>query len=124
MGLPDKRQREIVERCRFLRRTERTIVSPEEFLESLAASAQRGYAIDDGEDERQGRCVAASIWGNQGEVVAAIGLSGTLSQAPAHKIDSIGRLVRDAADRVSRRLGFETEPSAGSDSLSIERNQA
>ena len=121
MGLPEARRRDIVAGYNFVRRTERTISEPQELLESLAASAERGFAVDDGEDERQGRCVAAPIFGSQGEVTAAIGLSGTLSQAPAHKIDTIGRVVRDAAARISRRLGYEPETT---DIVSVERSRA
>ncbi len=41
------------------RRTDRTITDLSLFADDLLASARRGYAVDDAEDELEGRCVAA-----------------------------------------------------------------
>jgi DNA-binding IclR family transcriptional regulator len=87
-------------------RTERTITRLESLIEDLALSAARGYAIDDAEDEAEGRGVAAAIWGADGQVVASIGLAGTLQQLDLRRIDGIGKLVSNYATRVSQRLGY------------------
>src|SRR5712664_4248447 len=58
----------------------KTIVTLPHLLEELAAIRRRGYAIDDEEHAVGVRCGAAPVFAAGGEVVAAIGVSGTVSQ--------------------------------------------
>jgi DNA-binding IclR family transcriptional regulator len=67
---------------------------------------QRGYAIDDAEDEGQGRCVAAPVRNDDEKVVAALGLAGTLVQVDLDRIDALGKLVKNYAGQIAERLGY------------------
>lgn len=91
----------------LIRRTERTITSLDALLEELRQSNERGYAVDDIEDEPEGRAVAAPIYNGQGKAVASLGVAGSLSQLEFSRVDAIGKLVRNYAERSSQRLGHD-----------------
>lgn len=82
------------------RRTPYSIVDPRQFVRQLADVRRRGYSFENEETQLGVRCVAAPIHDGDGGV-AAISLCSTQQLNPtAH-----GRLVRDAAAQISRRLG-------------------
>lgn len=91
------------------RRTPRSIISTDALLEELRRSAQRGYAIDDAEDEGQGRCVAAPVYNDEQRVVAALGVSGPLVQVDLDRIDALGKLVKNYAGQIAERLGYRRD---------------
>lgn len=83
----------------------RTIVTLPHLFEELAAICRRGYAIDDEEHAIGVRCVAAPVFSASGEVVAAIGVSGTVSQLNDDYLHSLGKIVQMAALKLSAQLG-------------------
>jgi DNA-binding IclR family transcriptional regulator len=85
--------------------TPNTITTIPRLMAELAKTRQRGYAIDDEEHEARVRCVAAPIFAASGEVVAAIGVSGTAGQLSDDAIVKIGNLVRSTALKFSAQLG-------------------
>ncbi|GAB4437937.1 MAG: IclR family transcriptional regulator [Anaerolineae bacterium] len=82
--------------------TPTTITDVDTLLEQLDEVRQRGYAIDLGEREHEVYCVAAPIRAANGEVIAAISVSG-----PAYRMESqieeegLGRIVHEAARSIS-----------------------
>ncbi len=87
------------------RKTDRTITTIEGFLEELGQCRNRGFAIDDGEDENDGCCVAAPVLSSEDQVIAAVGLSGTVTQIDAQRKEAIGKLIRNYARQISARSG-------------------
>ncbi len=83
----------------------RTIVTLPHLLEDLAAIRRRGYAIDDEEHAVGVRCAAAPVFSASGEVVAAIGVSGTVSQLNDDYLPSVGKIVQTSALKLSALLG-------------------
>ena len=83
----------------------KTIMSFPRLLSELAAMRQRGYAIDDEEHAVGVRCVAAPVFAASGDVVAALGVSGTVSQISDQYLASLGNIVRTAAVKLSAQLG-------------------
>lgn len=71
----------------------------------LETVRQRGYAIDHEEHALGVRCVAASEFSATGEVVAALGVSGTVSQLNDDYLPSLGKIVHSAALKLSAQLG-------------------
>ena len=112
MHLPEPEIRALCPPSSLVRRTPRSITSVDALLEELRRSAQRGYAIDDAEDEGQGRCVAAPVYNDEQKVVAVLGLAGTLVQVDLERIDALGKLVKNYARQIAERLGYgrTTEP--------------
>src|SRR5882724_2970570 len=91
MSLAQDEVTRICQPATMVRRTERTITSLDVLIPELRNSAERGYAIDDVEDEGEGRGVAAPIFEEQGKVVASLGVAGSLSQIEFGRFDEIGR---------------------------------
>lgn len=85
--------------------TPNTITSLRGLLAELEETRRRGYAIDDEEHEARVRCVAAPVFAPGGEVVAAIGVSGTSGQISDDLLPKIGALIRSAALKFSAQLG-------------------
>lgn len=110
MYLPASEVRRLVGPGPLVRRTDRTITDVDSLIANLAEYATRGYAVDDGEDEAEGRGAAAAIWGSDGRVVASLGLAGTLQQTDPSRMDGIGRLIRNYALQVSQKLGYQPGP--------------
>lgn len=89
-------------------RTSQTITSPEELQAEVARIKDRGYSIDDVENEEGIRCVAAPIFGHDGSPIAAISLAGPADRLTLASTDELGPLVAEAAIEVSRQLGFHS----------------
>jgi len=91
----------------LVRRTENTITDPILLREHLKTVRKQGYAIDDEENEKGIRCVAAPIYNEIGKTVAAISIT-----APAFRVtkkviqDTLKREVTETALRISERLGY------------------
>ncbi len=104
-SLPPDELGRIIDGWPLSRLTANTIISKDALIDHLAETLARGFSIDHEEMEIGLRCVGAPVRDQSGEVVAAIAVS-----APRHRlnddgIDRLGRLVRDAADAISSRLG-------------------
>jgi IclR family acetate operon transcriptional repressor len=85
--------------------TRNTITTLPRLMAELRKTRERGYAIDDEEHEARVRCIAAPVFAATGEVVAAIGVSGTAGQISDDAMPKIGNLVRSTALKFSAQLG-------------------
>ena len=103
--LDEELVQEIMSRHRVAPASSKSILKLPQLLQELAITRQRGYAIDDEEHAVGVRCVAAPILAASGEVVAAIGVSGTASQLNDEHLPKIGNLIRSAALKLSSQLG-------------------
>lgn len=98
--------RERVLRGRLVPYTRRTIATLPELRAHLDAIRAAGHATTLGELERGLHSAAAPVRDGDGQVVAAIVVSGPEYRLPKDSLDAVGRQVRDAADAVSLRLGW------------------
>ena len=91
----------------LLKRTENTITDPGRLREHLSIVRTQGYAIDDEENEKGIRCVAAPIYNEVGKPVAAMSISGPAFRITKKVIqESLKKEVMETALKVSQRLGF------------------
>ena len=91
----------------LLRRTENTMTDPVQLREHLKLVRKQGFAIDDEENERGIRCIAAPICNEVGRVVAAISISGPAFRVTKKVIqESLKKEVMETAFKISQRLGF------------------
>jgi DNA-binding IclR family transcriptional regulator len=82
----------------FARYTPNTIVSPSALRREVARVRKAGYALDDEEEEIGVRCVAVPVLREPGIFLAALSLSGTLSQIPLRSVETqVARLRKCAA---------------------------
>jgi DNA-binding IclR family transcriptional regulator len=86
--------------------TVNTITNTLKLRHELEATRQRGYAVDDEEREEGVRCVAAPIFNANGDVIAAISISGPAGRFPIARMEDLGVLVTNAAAQVSANLGY------------------
>jgi DNA-binding IclR family transcriptional regulator len=87
--------------------TEKTITSPEALEREIEATRQRGYGIDDEEMEAGVRAVSAPIRNRDGTVVAVMSMPGPTSRMTSDRVPEIAVALGEAADAVSRRLGWQ-----------------
>jgi len=91
----------------LLKRTENTITDPGRLREHLSIVRAQGYAIDDEENEKGIRCVAAPIYNEVGKPVAAMSISGPAFRITKKVIqESLKKEVMETALKISQRLGF------------------
>lgn len=86
--------------------TEHTIVDFKEFKEHLQLVKERGYAIDEQENEIGIRCIGASILDHKGAVCGAISISGSTISFTEDKIKEFSRLIIEYKNKISRELGY------------------
>src|SRR5215471_3199765 len=87
------------------RLTEKSIIRASDLFRELAAVRRQGYAVDD-EEARMGlRCVAAVVYSDCSEPLAAISVSGMTSRVTDDRLPLLGRIVRDAATELTLALG-------------------
>jgi DNA-binding IclR family transcriptional regulator len=87
-------------------RTAATVTDVAEARERLVEIRRQGFAVDDVENEEGIRCVAAPILDHQAQPVAGISISGPEHRVTRERVDALAAAVRDAAERVSRGLGY------------------
>ncbi len=87
--------------------TENTIVDRAEFIRHLKEVAKRGYALDNEEYNLGVRCVAFPVKDYTGRVVGAIAVCGPSFRMTDDFLKTkIIPVVKDAGEKVSKRLGF------------------
>ena len=86
-------------------RTPNTITTAERLHAELRAIRERGYAVDDVENEPEIRCVAAPIHDHGGAVTTAVSVSGPASRLTSERVPEIGALLTAATASITARLG-------------------
>ncbi|MGE3872009.1 MAG: IclR family transcriptional regulator [Parvibaculaceae bacterium] len=95
--------------------TENTIRTPERLRRDLDAIRKTGFAVDNEENSIGIRCVAAPIFDDLGEAVAAISVSGPSSRMIDDRIGFLGEQVRAASISVTQLFGGIPKFSLASD---------
>jgi IclR family acetate operon transcriptional repressor len=90
------------------RRAINTITNPGELREELRRTRDRGYSLDDVENEDAIRCTGAPVFDHTGRVQAGISIAGPATRMTLERLHELGPQVRAQADLVSARLGFGT----------------
>jgi DNA-binding IclR family transcriptional regulator len=105
--LPAEALARIVEEKGLPKRTGNTITDYNQLKEHMTLVRKQGYAVDDEENERGIRCVAAPIFNEAGKAVAAISVSGPAFRVTKKSVqEKLKKEVMETALRISQRLGF------------------
>lgn len=86
--------------------TAHTITSWAEWTETLSEVREKGYGTNIEELEYGFHAVAAAIRDREGRTPAAISVGGSAHRLTTERIPELGKAVREAAARVSERLGY------------------
>ncbi|HQF70279.1 MAG TPA: IclR family transcriptional regulator [Promineifilum sp.] len=92
--------------------TAHTLVDAERLRACLAEQRHAGYAVAAEELEVGFVAVGAALLDARGYPVAAISLGGTRARLTDERVPAIGGLVRAAAGRISRQLGYRPDSLA------------
>ena len=95
--------RALLGRTGMTARTGHTITTPEGFAEELERTRERGYALDDEEQEMGVRCVAVAVPGAPQRV--AVSMSGPLSRMGDDVVERAAPLLSKAAAAIAAELG-------------------
>ncbi|WP_165966430.1 IclR family transcriptional regulator [Actinomadura sp. 7K507] len=93
------------------RRTDRTVTDEQALLAELHRCRERGYSVDDAENEPGIRAVGAPVLDYRGRPVAALSVAGPEQRIPAAHLDELGRATAEAARELSSRLGYSPHRS-------------
>lgn len=109
-ALPEDRAVGVLRRAGLPRYTDHTITDLDELLAELDATRDRGWAVDEGEQELGVRCVAVPVH-QHGRVVAAVSLSGPAGRFRGAAAPGLVEDMARVAERLSTQvLGGEDEP--------------
>jgi IclR family transcriptional regulator, acetate operon repressor len=102
-GLPEERVAVILESEGMARLTDKTITDRESFFAELREVHRRGFALDNGENEPDGRCVAVPL--PRTRLPAAISLSAPASRFPLRRVNEVAEALSDMASRLAADFG-------------------
>jgi IclR family acetate operon transcriptional repressor len=105
-ALPPAEAQRILERSELQKRTSRTLTTVPQLMQELASSRERGYAIDDEEDNEGVACIGACVFDRSGSAAGAISVTGLKPRDWQSRIDELAERVRQCAGSVSRQLGY------------------
>ena len=86
------------------RMTDRTIDNTEQLRREITIVSEQGYALDNEEAERGGRCIAAPIHDETGQVIAALSITGPTSRIQLDSVDEYAQIVKRVASKVTEAL--------------------
>jgi DNA-binding IclR family transcriptional regulator len=104
---------EVQERAfRSLRRfTDNTITDAQELRRRLEEIRRQGYAFSNGTWHPEGAALAAPVRSQAGDVVGSLSVAAP-TQRLARRVAEVSRLVRGAAEEISRAAGQTPAPTA------------
>jgi IclR family transcriptional regulator, acetate operon repressor len=107
-AVPGKRLSKIMQQRGMPRLTVKTITAPAALRADLDRVRALGYALDDEEHHAGSRCIAAPIFDETGDVIAAVSASGPIVRIDEETIPRLGALVSQTAREISAALGAKT----------------
>lgn len=88
-------------------RTKNTITNLDDFFMELQRIRELGVSIDNEENEKYIKCVAAPIYDISGNVIAAISASGLVVHFTEDNIKDLALLVKTTANNISHNMGYQ-----------------
>jgi len=111
-NLPKDRLDHIFNKKKPVQYTDKTIVRRADLDRELSSIREKGYAIDNEEHEVGVRCVAAPVRNNVSAVCGAVSVSVPTVRLPDKEIPRYRDIVVQAAEEISRKMGYRAPQSA------------
>ena len=109
--LPEEELEKFLKKAVGKRFTSKTVIAVPALVEELRKIRRSGYAFSDEEAIEGVRAVGAPIFDITQRPIAGISVGLPTVRFPRSKVPKFGRLVRQAADRISLNLGFQSSLS-------------
>jgi IclR family acetate operon transcriptional repressor len=90
---------------RLPQETEKTITDPKALRAEIEATRKRGFSIDEEENALGLRCVAAAIFDENRQPIAALSLSGPAVRVRRDLVAKFGNAVSETANKITERFG-------------------
>jgi IclR family transcriptional regulator, acetate operon repressor len=104
-GLHEREVRDLIVTRGLASRTAKSITQAKQLFADLRHCEKRGFAIDDEENTVGLRCVAAPIFDEFCRPAAAVSIAAAADRLDSEHIAAFGRIVRAAADDITRAYG-------------------
>ncbi len=104
--LPEAERQALLASHELVRRTDHTLTSREALEADLALSRERGYVLDDEENEPGIHCVSAPIFSGDGEVAGSMSVSTPISRIDRDALLGFVPALLDATRSTSAMLGW------------------
>lgn len=105
-AIPAAESRQLLTSYRRQPATAHTIVDLDHLLSELAETAERGFSIDDEENEIGARCVGVPIRDLSGRAIGAMSVSGPATRISDETIVAYGAALKRAAVGVEEQMGY------------------
>ncbi len=100
-ALPEKEMLRLIRLKGLPRLTPHTLINRTALLAELDRVRERGYAIDNQENELDGRCIGAPVSGPDGRVVAALSISGPVFRMDLNRARSLAPKLKQTCAAIS-----------------------
>ena len=104
--LPDERRDDILNRLELPAITPNTITNRSQLQEEILRTRERGFAIDNGENEDGARCVGVPILEREGAPIAAISISAPNGRINDDLVVRIADALWSTSEEISQQLGY------------------
>jgi IclR family acetate operon transcriptional repressor len=101
----DAEVRKLLEKVGMPGFTRKTLTNDRRFFEDLATARERQWALDDEEATIGMRCVAAPIYNEFKEVIAAVSISGPITRLTYDRIGELGPRIKRTAQDITKTIG-------------------
>ncbi|MGI6161851.1 MAG: IclR family transcriptional regulator [Christensenellales bacterium] len=105
-GEPEDSRSRIIKNLQLEPRTQNTITDKTLFEKEIREVAERGYAIDNMENEEGIRCIAYPIKDYTGRVIAALSAAGNADIMVGAQMDMAQKATHRAAQLISEAMGY------------------
>lgn len=105
-NMPAHRRDAVIDRLKFERMTEFTILDPQQLRSELDGIRERGYALAIQEEHLQVIGMSAPVRDIQGEVTACLSLWTLINLADLETVTGYAPALLAATDRISRQSGY------------------
>ena len=103
--MPDEKIRSVWEQSEIRKMTEYTITDFSLFQEAIQDIRQKGYALDNEENEPGVRCIAVSLRSFQGKPSYALSISAPKDRMSDSRILELKEMILDTKEKISRETG-------------------
>ncbi len=104
--MPEQESEPILKKIQFTQFTDNTITTLRAFRKELEKVRIDGYAVDNAEEFEGVHCIGAPVFDHTNQAIATLWVSAAGGTIPVDEFPRIGGLVKQAAFRISDRLGY------------------
>lgn len=106
-SLPDHEKAYLLERFTYFPKTPASITSREVFLAQISEVLEKGYAVDNEENEVGILCVGAAVFDYSGKPVGAVSISWPVVRGGLERLYALQEPLRGACAGISRAMGYQ-----------------